>query len=70
MERLRGATMNQLVHKAMERWLEAIKYVQECRKLEIANVSKRQKENIHCLPIHDDKGEYRHVLFGKKKTLK
>lgn len=57
MERLRGATMNQRVHKAMEYWLEAIKYVQERRKHEIANATKRQKESMHCIPIHDEKGE-------------
>ncbi|XP_076629017.1 uncharacterized protein LOC143345583 isoform X2 [Colletes latitarsis] len=45
MERLRGTTMNQRVHKAMEYWLEAIKFVQECRKREIANATKRQNEN-------------------------
>ncbi|XP_046599603.1 meiosis-specific coiled-coil domain-containing protein MEIOC-like [Neodiprion lecontei] len=55
MERLRGATMNQRVHKAMEYWLEVIKYVQERRKQEIANATKRQKENPHCIPMHDDK---------------
>ncbi|KAL0100428.1 hypothetical protein PUN28_019639 [Cardiocondyla obscurior] len=54
MERLRGTTMNQRVHKAMEHWLEAIKYVQECRKQEIANAIKRQKENPHCIVAYDD----------------
>ncbi|XP_011686147.1 PREDICTED: uncharacterized protein LOC105448944 isoform X3 [Wasmannia auropunctata] len=54
MERLRGTTMNQRVHKAMEYWLEAIKYVQECRKQEIANAIKRQKENPHCILAYDD----------------
>jgi len=57
MERLRGTTMNQRVHKAMEYWLEAIKYVQECRKQEIANAIKRQKENPHCILAYDDNGE-------------
>ncbi|XP_015600982.1 uncharacterized protein LOC107270458 isoform X2 [Cephus cinctus] len=55
MERLRGATMNQRVHKAMEYWLEAIKFVQECRKQEITNAAQRQKENPHCIPIHNEK---------------
>ncbi|XP_012281479.1 uncharacterized protein LOC105700319 isoform X2 [Orussus abietinus] len=55
MERLRGASMNQRVHKAMEYWLEAIKLVQERRKQEIANANKRQKENPHCIAVHDDK---------------
>ncbi|XP_011881321.1 PREDICTED: uncharacterized protein LOC105569451 isoform X2 [Vollenhovia emeryi] len=54
MERLRGTTMNQRVHKAMEYWLEAIKYVQECRKQEITNAIKRQKENPHCILAYDD----------------
>ncbi|XP_072761924.1 uncharacterized protein [Anoplolepis gracilipes] len=54
MERLRGTTMNQRVHKAMEYWLEAIKYVQECRKQEIANAIKRQKENPHCILAYND----------------
>ncbi|XP_058803934.1 meiosis-specific coiled-coil domain-containing protein MEIOC-like [Phymastichus coffea] len=54
MERLRGADMNQRVHKAMEHWLEAIKFVQECRKQEITNAAKRQKGNLHCISIHDD----------------
>ncbi|XP_066594593.1 MATH and LRR domain-containing protein PFE0570w-like [Prorops nasuta] len=54
MERLRGTTMNQRVHKAMEYWLEAIKFVQECRKQEIANAAKRQKENLHCIPLYND----------------
>ncbi|XP_014226946.1 putative uncharacterized protein DDB_G0271606 isoform X1 [Trichogramma pretiosum] len=54
MERLRGADMNQRVHKAMEQWLETIKYVQECRKQEIANATKRQKESLHCISLHDD----------------
>ncbi|XP_003426101.1 uncharacterized protein DDB_G0283357 isoform X2 [Nasonia vitripennis] len=54
MERLRGVGMNQRVHKAMEHWLEAIKFVQERRKQEIANANKRQKENPHCISIHDD----------------
>lgn len=49
--------MNQRVHKAMEYWLEAIKYVQECRKQEIANAIKRQKENPHCILAYDDNGE-------------
>lgn len=57
MERLRGAGMNQRVHKAMEHWLEAIKFVQERRKQEIANANKRQKENPHCISIHDDNGK-------------
>lgn len=56
MERLRGASMNQNIHGAMEVWLNAIKYVNECRKQEIANVAKRQKELPHCIPMHDDKG--------------
>lgn len=50
--------MNQRVHKAMEYWLEAIKYVQECRKQEIANAIKRQKENPHCILAYDDNGEH------------
>ncbi|XP_012540254.1 uncharacterized protein LOC105838888 isoform X2 [Monomorium pharaonis] len=54
MERLRGTQMNQRVHKAMEYWLESIKYVQECRKQEIANAIKRQKENPHCILAYDD----------------
>ncbi|XP_025270423.1 uncharacterized protein LOC105252914 isoform X2 [Camponotus floridanus] len=54
MERLRGTTMNQRVHKAMEYWLEAIKYVQECRKQEITNAIKRQKENPHCILAYND----------------
>jgi len=57
MERLRGTTMNQRVHKAMEYWLEAIKYVQECRKQEITNAIKRQKENPHCILAYDDNGK-------------
>lgn len=55
MERLRGAAMNQHVRKAMEYWLDAIKYVQERRRQELANATKRQKENPHCIPIYDDK---------------
>ena len=58
MERLRGSTMNQRVHKAMEHWLEAIKFVQECRKQEISNATKRQKEPLSCIPVHDDKGKF------------
>ncbi|XP_011141118.1 meiosis-specific coiled-coil domain-containing protein MEIOC-like isoform X2 [Harpegnathos saltator] len=54
MERLRGTTMNQRVHKAMEHWLEAIKFVQDCRKQEITNAIKRQKENPHCILAYDD----------------
>ncbi|KAG7207299.1 hypothetical protein KM043_008967 [Ampulex compressa] len=54
MERLRGTTMNQRVHKAMEYWLEAIKFVQECRKREIANATKRQKENPPCMLVYND----------------
>ncbi|XP_043526477.1 uncharacterized protein LOC122537409 isoform X3 [Frieseomelitta varia] len=54
MERLRGTTMNQRVHKAMEYWLEAIKFVQECRKREIANATKRQKENPPCILVYND----------------
>ncbi|XP_076669232.1 uncharacterized protein LOC143369322 isoform X1 [Andrena cerasifolii] len=54
MERLRGTTMNQRVHKAMENWLEAIKFVQECRKREIANATKRQKENPPCILVYND----------------
>ncbi|XP_026671190.1 uncharacterized protein DDB_G0283357-like isoform X2 [Ceratina calcarata] len=54
MERLRGSTMNQRVHKAMEYWLEAIKFVQECRKREIANATKRQKENPPCMLVYND----------------
>lgn len=49
--------MNQRVHKAMEHWLEAIKFVQDCRKQEIANAIKRQKENPHCILAYDDNGE-------------
>ncbi|KAK0162686.1 hypothetical protein PV327_006442 [Microctonus hyperodae] len=55
MEHLRGTNMNERVHKAMEFWLESIKFVQECRKKEITHATKRQKENPHCSPIHDDK---------------
>ncbi|KAF7997100.1 hypothetical protein HCN44_005377 [Aphidius gifuensis] len=55
MEQLRSASMNERIHKAMEYWLEAIKFVQECRKKEITHATKRQKENPHCSPIHDDK---------------
>ncbi|XP_015112455.1 uncharacterized protein LOC107038084 [Diachasma alloeum] len=55
MEHLRGASMNERVHKAMEYWLESIKFVQECRKKEIAHANKRQKDNPHCSPIQDDK---------------
>lgn len=58
MERLRGTTMNQRVHKAMEYWLEAIKYVQECRKQEITNAIKRQKDNPHCILGYDDNGKF------------
>ncbi|CAL7945746.1 unnamed protein product [Xylocopa violacea] len=54
MERLRGTTMNQRVHKAMEYWLETIKFVQECRKREIANATKRQKENPPCILVYND----------------
>ncbi|XP_034937233.1 GATA zinc finger domain-containing protein 14-like [Chelonus insularis] len=55
MEHLRGVNMSERVHKAMEIWLESIKFVQECRKKEITHASKRQKENPHCTSIHDDK---------------
>ncbi|XP_033207762.1 uncharacterized protein LOC117167151 isoform X2 [Belonocnema kinseyi] len=55
MERLRGASMNQRIHKAMEHWLETIKIVQECRKQEITNAAKRQKENMPCMAMHDDR---------------
>lgn len=58
MERLRGTTMNQRVHKAMEYWLEAIKFVQECRKREIANATKRQKENPPCILVYNDNGMF------------
>ncbi|XP_076279430.1 uncharacterized protein LOC143208686 [Lasioglossum baleicum] len=54
MERLRGTTMNQRVHKAMENWLEAIKFVQECRRREIANATKCQKENPTCIPVYNN----------------
>ncbi|XP_031843983.1 uncharacterized protein LOC116431952 [Nomia melanderi] len=54
MEQLRGTTMNRRVHKAMEYWLEAIKFVQECRKREIANATKCQKENPPCMLVYDD----------------
>lgn len=63
MERLRGAEMNQRVHKAMEHWLEAIKFVQECRKQEITNAAKRQKGNLHCISIHDDNGTWKSMYF-------
>ncbi|XP_048511797.1 meiosis-specific coiled-coil domain-containing protein MEIOC-like [Athalia rosae] len=55
MEHLRGATMNQRVHEAMEHWLDAIKYVQERRRQETENMTKRQKENPHCIPMSDEK---------------
>lgn len=58
MERLRGTTMNQRVHKAMEYWLEAIKFVQECRKREVANATKRQKENPPCILVYNDNGMF------------
>jgi hypothetical protein len=54
MERLRGAEMNQRIHKAMDHWRDAIKFVQECRKQEITNSNKRQKENLQVISIHDD----------------
>ncbi|KAK2575758.1 hypothetical protein KPH14_003648 [Odynerus spinipes] len=54
MEHLRGNTMNQRIHKAMEYWLEAIKFVQDCRKQEIANATKRHKENPHCILVYND----------------
>lgn len=50
--------MNQRVHKAMENWLEAIKFVQECRKREIANATKRQKENPPCILVYNDNGTF------------
>ncbi|XP_063980014.1 uncharacterized protein LOC135164002 isoform X2 [Diachasmimorpha longicaudata] len=55
MEHLRGASMNERIHKAMEYWLETIKFMQECRNKEIAHANKRQKDNPHCSPIQDDK---------------
>ncbi|XP_043268090.1 GATA zinc finger domain-containing protein 14-like isoform X2 [Venturia canescens] len=58
MEHLRGATMSERIHKAMEYWLEAIKYVQECRKKEIEFANMRRKESRECVPMNDDK----HVL--------
>lgn len=58
MERLRSADMNQRVHKAMEHWLEAIKFVQERRKQEIINATKRKKEALHCISIHDGNGDF------------
>lgn len=54
MEHLRGNTMNQRIHKTMEYWLQAIKFVQDCRKQEIANATKRHKENPHCILVHND----------------
>nr|XP_050854559.1 protein PF3D7_1417600-like isoform X1 [Vespula vulgaris] len=54
MECLRGSSMNQRIHKAMQYWLEAIKFVQDCRKQEIANATKRQKENPHCILVYND----------------
>lgn len=59
MEHLRGATMSERVHKAMEYWLETIKYVQECRKKEIEYANMRRKENPDFIPINDDKREYK-----------
>lgn len=55
MERLRGASMHQRIHKAMEQWLETIKIVQECRRQEITNAAKRQKD-MPCMALHDDRG--------------
>ncbi|XP_011297005.1 uncharacterized protein [Fopius arisanus] len=55
MEHLRGASMNQRIHKSMEYWLESIKFVQECRRREIIHANKRQKDNPQCSPIQDDK---------------
>lgn len=49
--------MNQRVHKAMEHWLDAIKLVQDRRKKEIGNATKRQNETLHYMSIHDDKGK-------------
>lgn len=57
MEHLRGATMTERIHKAMEYWLEAIKYVQECRKKEIEFANMRRKESRDCVPMNDDKRE-------------
>ncbi|XP_043473466.1 uncharacterized protein LOC122505727 isoform X2 [Leptopilina heterotoma] len=54
MERLRGASMHQRIHKAMEQWLETIKVVQECRRQEITNAAKRQKD-MPCMALHDDR---------------
>ncbi|XP_051176545.1 homeobox protein 5-like isoform X2 [Leptopilina boulardi] len=54
MERLRGASMHQRIHKAMEQWLETIKIVQECRRQEITNAAKRQKD-MPCMALHDDR---------------
>lgn len=65
MERLRGTTMNQRVHKAMEYWLEAIKFVQECRKREVANATKRQKENPPCILVYNDNGMFIAQFFKK-----
>lgn len=65
MERLRGTTMNQRVHKAMEYWLEAIKFVQECRKREVANATKRQKENPPCILVYNDNGTFIAQFFKK-----
>lgn len=61
--------MNARVHRAMENWLEKIKYVQECRKQEIGNAAKRQKENPHCIPVHDDKGNDKRTLISLKNVL-
>ncbi|KAJ8688633.1 hypothetical protein QAD02_024428 [Eretmocerus hayati] len=55
MEHLRGACINQRVHKAMEQWLDTIKFVQDCRKQEITNGTKRQKDNLHCMAFQDEK---------------
>lgn len=68
MERLRGTTMNRRVHKAMEYWLEAIKFVQECRKREIANATQCQKENPPY--VYDDNGKYIYLLLNFERYIR
>lgn len=50
--------MNQRVHKAMEYWLEAIRFVQDCRKREIANATERQKENPPYILVYNGNGMF------------
>ena len=56
--------MSERIHKAMEYWLEAIKYVQECRKKEIEYAKIRRKEILEA--INDEKREYSAIIsfFG------